>query len=143
MLLKLQTEATTLSAQVTLLQATEHRRVQSELSSVIQKITSLNDMCKRSQEYIASLQQYSSKHHDDFLTVDEKFKFVEEEKVNTVENLSMARLQQCNSKLHNDFLKVEEEFKCMEKEKVNMVVNLSMLLSVSRVSFSFEIVSNA
>ncbi|KAM1873787.1 hypothetical protein ACFX13_007582 [Malus domestica] len=71
----------------------EHARVQRELSSATQKITSLNDMYKRLQEYIASLQQYNSKLHNDLSTVEEDFKRVEKEKVSMVENLSMLRGQ--------------------------------------------------
>ncbi|KAM1150078.1 hypothetical protein FF1_030678 [Malus domestica] len=80
----------------------EHGRVQRELSSATQKITSLNDMYKRLQEYIASLQQYNSKLHNDLSTVEEDFKRVEKEKVCMVENLSMLRGQLSVSKQTQD-----------------------------------------
>ncbi|KAJ9671975.1 hypothetical protein PVL29_025565 [Vitis rotundifolia] len=66
-------------------------KAQREHSSASQKITSLNDMYKRLQEYNTSLQQYNSKLQTELATVNEALKRVEKEKAAVVENLSTLR----------------------------------------------------
>lgn len=55
--------------------------------------SSLSDMYKRQQEYIANLQHYNSKLQTDLSTVEEDRKRVETEKASMVENLGMYRGQ--------------------------------------------------
>ncbi|KAK2984782.1 hypothetical protein RJ640_004607 [Escallonia rubra] len=66
-------------------------RAQRESSSANQKISSLNDMYKRLQEYNTSLQQYNSKLQSELATTNETLKRVEKEKTAVVENLSTLR----------------------------------------------------
>ncbi|PSS16235.1 Kinesin-like protein [Actinidia chinensis var. chinensis] len=69
----------------------ELRIAQRENSSSNQKISSLNDMYKRLQEYNTSLQQYNSKLQSELATTNETIKRVEKEKAAVVENLSTIR----------------------------------------------------
>ncbi|PSR95637.1 Kinesin-like protein [Actinidia chinensis var. chinensis] len=55
------------------------------------KISSLNDMYKRLQEYNTSLQQYNTKLQSDLATANETLKRVEKEKASVLENLSTLR----------------------------------------------------
>lgn len=64
---------------------------QREHQNASQKISSLNDMYKRLQEYNTSLQQYNSKLQTELATVNEALKRVEKEKTTAVENLSSLR----------------------------------------------------
>lgn len=57
------------------------------------QISSLNDMYKRLQEYITSLQQYNGKLHTELSSVEDELKRVEKEKANVAENISMLRGQ--------------------------------------------------
>ncbi|XP_057460846.1 kinesin-like protein KIN-14N isoform X2 [Actinidia eriantha] len=69
----------------------ELRIAQRENSNSNQKISSLNDMYKRLQEYNTSLQQYNSKLQSELATTNETLKRVEKEKAAVVENLSTLR----------------------------------------------------
>ncbi|KAI8552737.1 hypothetical protein RHMOL_Rhmol06G0290100 [Rhododendron molle] len=69
----------------------ELRIFQRENSNANQKISSLNDMYKRLQEYNTSLQQYNSKLQSELATTNETLKRVEKEKAAVVENLSTLR----------------------------------------------------
>ncbi|XP_057950155.1 kinesin-like protein KIN-14N [Malania oleifera] len=66
-------------------------KVQREQLNASQKISSLNDMYKRLQEYNTSLQQYNSKLQSELATTNEALKRVEKEKAAAVENLSTLR----------------------------------------------------
>lgn len=69
------------------------------------QIVSLNDMYKRLQEYITSLQQYNGKLHSELSTVEGDLKRVEKEKATVVENLTMLKGQLALSmvSIHFDF----------------------------------------
>lgn len=69
------------------------------------QIVSLNDMYKRLQEYITSLQQYNGKLHSELSTVEGDLKRVEKEKATVVENLTMLKGQLALSmvSIHCDF----------------------------------------
>lgn len=64
-----------------------------EQQSSTQKISSLNDMYKRLQEYNTSLQQYNTKLQTELSMANETLKCVESEKAAIVENLSTLRGQ--------------------------------------------------
>lgn len=69
----------------------EKARQEQQTSS--QKISSLNDMYKRLQDYNTSLQQYNSKLQTELSTANETLKRVESEKAAVAENLSTLRGQ--------------------------------------------------
>lgn len=69
----------------------ELRSAQRENFSATQKISSLNDMYKRLQEYNTSLQQYNSKLQAELASTNETLKRVEKEKASVVENISTLR----------------------------------------------------
>ncbi|KAJ6753625.1 KINESIN-LIKE PROTEIN KLP-3 [Salix purpurea] len=66
----------------------ELRKIQGELQSANQRITSVSDMYKLLQEYNSSLQLYNSKLQTDLDTAHENVKRGEKEKAAMVENLS-------------------------------------------------------
>lgn len=68
-------------------------KVRLEQQTSNQKISSLNDMYKRLQEYNTSLQQYNSKLQTELSTANETLKRVEGEKAAVVENLSTLKGQ--------------------------------------------------
>lgn len=57
------------------------------------QISSLNDMYKRLQDYITSLQQYNGKLHTELSTVEDDLKRVEKEKSTVMEDITMLRSQ--------------------------------------------------
>ena len=57
------------------------------------QIASLNEMYKRLQDYITSLQQYNGKLHSELSSVEDELKRVEKEKVSVVENITLLRGQ--------------------------------------------------
>ncbi|XAR53732.1 Minus-end-directed kinesin ATPase [Bertholletia excelsa] len=70
---------------------TELEKAEQEKISANKRVTSLNDMYKRLQEYNTSLQQYNSKLQTDLATANESLKRVENEKSTIVQNLSTLR----------------------------------------------------
>ncbi|XP_010694266.2 kinesin-like protein KIN-14N isoform X1 [Beta vulgaris subsp. vulgaris] len=77
--------------QTSLSEDLEKARQEQQTSS--QKISSLNDMYKRLQDYNTSLQQYNSKLQTELSTANETLKRVESEKAAVAENLSTLRGQ--------------------------------------------------
>lgn len=57
------------------------------------QISSLNEMYKRLQEYIMSLQQYNGKLHTELSSVEDELKRVEKEKAAAMENIAMLNAQ--------------------------------------------------
>lgn len=57
------------------------------------QISSLNEMYKRLQEYIMSLQQYNGKLHTELSSVEDELKRVEKEKAAAMENIAMLSAQ--------------------------------------------------
>ncbi|KAK9267120.1 hypothetical protein L1049_009539 [Liquidambar formosana] len=69
----------------------ELEKTQQEKQSAMQRVTTLNDMYKRLQEYNTSLQQYNSKLQTELATANDSLKRVEKEKLAIVENLTTLR----------------------------------------------------
>uniref|UniRef100_A0A7N0TZ82 Kinesin-like protein n=1 Tax=Kalanchoe fedtschenkoi TaxID=63787 RepID=A0A7N0TZ82_KALFE len=69
----------------------ELTKYQGELQTSNQKLSSLNDMFKRLQEYNTSLQQYNTKLQSELAAANDNLKRVEKEKAAVVENLSTVR----------------------------------------------------
>lgn len=65
----------------------------------ILQISSLNEMYKRLQDYITSLQQYNGKLHTELSTAEDDLKRVEKEKAAVVEDLSMIKGELALSKV--------------------------------------------
>ncbi|KAJ6727968.1 KINESIN-LIKE PROTEIN [Salix koriyanagi] len=111
----------------------EKGKIQGELQSANQRITSVNDMYKLLQEYNSSLQLYNSKLQTDLDTAHENVKRGEKEKAAIVENLCTLRGQftslqdQFNScKIHGvGFLKATVDEGVKQKDAlVNEVASL-------------------
>ena len=65
----------------------------------ILQISSLNEMYKRLQDYITSLQQYNGKLHTELSTAEDDLKRVEKEKAAMVEDLGMIKGELALSKV--------------------------------------------
>lgn len=65
----------------------------------ILQLSSLNEMYKRLQDYITSLQQYNGKLHTELSTAEDDLKRVEKEKAAMVEDLSMIKGELALSKV--------------------------------------------
>ncbi|CAM8990323.1 unnamed protein product [Rhodiola kirilowii] len=66
-------------------------KYQGELQASNQKLSSLNDMYKRLQEYNTSLQQYNTKLQSELAAANDNLKRIEKEKAAVVENLSTVK----------------------------------------------------
>lgn len=72
----------------------------------ILQISSLNEMYKRLQDYITSLQEYNGKLHTELSIAEDDLKRVEKEKAAVVEDLSMIKGELALSKVSFFLLRV-------------------------------------
>ncbi|KAJ6297989.1 hypothetical protein OIU76_019167 [Salix suchowensis] len=100
----------------------ELRKIQGELQSANQRITSVSDMYKLLQEYNSSLQLYNSKLQTDLDTAHENVKRGEKEKAAMVENLS---------NLGGQYMSLQDQFNSC-KDCNWFLVHLGIAISVEK-----------
>ncbi|KAK4786957.1 hypothetical protein SAY86_010790 [Trapa natans] len=93
----------------------ELSKAQLELSSTYERISSINDMYKRLQEYNSSLQQYNCKLQSDLNTTSESLQSLEKEKATLVEKFSHLRGQ--HSSLQEQFSTIKASHEDASKQK--------------------------
>ncbi|CAN1224129.1 Kinesin-like protein KIN-14N [Linum grandiflorum] len=101
-------------------------KVQGELQSANQRITSVNDMYKLLQEYNSSLQVYNTKLQTDLDATHENLKRAEQEKVAIVENLGNLRGQY--KSLQEQYMSSKESADEALKQKDLLMTQVSSLM---------------